>query len=63
AFPKSRLMGWDINPDYVEQTKTALKQAGAGKRATVGMQDFFSHDWEAELADIPGSVLVLLGLA
>ena len=25
AFPKARLLGWDINRDYVEQTKSALK--------------------------------------
>jgi len=59
AFPKARLLGWDINRDYVEQTKLALKQSGAGKRVCVGVQDFFTHDWEAELADIRGPLLVL----
>jgi hypothetical protein len=59
AFPKARLLGWDINRDYVEQTKLALKQSGAGQRAIVGVQDFFAHDWEAELAGIRGSILVL----
>jgi hypothetical protein len=59
AFPMARLLGWDINRDYVEQTKSALKQSGAGKRAAVSMQDFFTHDWEAELAAIRGSLLVL----
>ena len=58
-FPKAQLFGWDINPDYVKQTKSALVQAGAAKRATVGQQDFFSHDWETELAGIRGSLLVL----
>src|SRR6266446_6480776 len=24
TFPKARLLGWDINPNYVAQTKTAL---------------------------------------
>jgi hypothetical protein len=59
AFPKARLLGWDINPDYVAQTKEALAEAGAAKRASVGQQDFFSHDWEAELAEMRGSLLVL----
>lgn len=59
AFPKARLMGWDIHPDYVEQTKCALKQVGAARRAIVGARDFFAHDWEAELAGIPGAILVL----
>ena len=59
AFPKARLMGWDINPDYVQQARSALSAAGSDKRATVGNQDFFSHDWEKELAEIRGNLLVL----
>jgi hypothetical protein len=59
AFPKARLLGRDINADYVAQTKAALVEAGAAKQAAVGRQDFFSHDWDAELAAIRGSILVL----
>ena len=59
VFPNAKLLGWDINPDYVEQAKSALELAGSAKRATVGQQDFFSHDWEQELAKIRGSLLVL----
>jgi hypothetical protein len=59
SFPKAQLLGWDINSDYVAQTKSALVQAGAAKRATVGQQDFFSHNWEMELAGIRGSLLIL----
>lgn len=58
-FPKARLHGWDINHGYVDQTEKALADAGASKRATVGQQDFFSHDWEMELAGIPGRLLIL----
>jgi hypothetical protein len=59
AFPKARLQGWDINPHYVAQTKAALTGAGAANRASVGQQDFFAHDWEAELAETRGSLLIL----
>jgi hypothetical protein len=59
TYPKARLLGWDINRDYVEQTKAALAQVGAAKRASVGQRDFFAHDWEAELAGLCGSLLVL----
>jgi hypothetical protein len=58
-FPKARLHGWDINRGYVEQTERALADAGASKRATIGQQDFFSHDWEKELSGIPGRLLIL----
>lgn len=58
-FPKVQLFGWDINCDYVEQTERALADAGASKRATIGQQDFFSHDWEKELSGIHGRLLIL----
>lgn len=59
VWPKAKLLGWDINPDYVEQSKAALELAGSAKRASVGQQDFFTHDWEKELATIRGSLVVL----
>lgn len=59
TFPNARLLGWDINPDYVEQTEAALFDAGAAERTSVGRQDFFTHDWEKELAAIRGSILIL----
>jgi hypothetical protein len=59
AFPEARLLGWDINGDYVRQAEAALAQAGAAKRAKVGQQDFFAHDWGRELSGIRGGLLVL----
>jgi hypothetical protein len=59
AFPKARLLGWDINGDYVRQAEAALARAGAAARAKVGRQDFFAYDWETELAGVHGSLLVL----
>ncbi len=59
TFPKARLLGWDINSDYVEQTQSTLSDAGVANRISVSIQDFFSHDWEKELAEIRGSLLVL----
>ena len=59
AWPKAKLLGWDINPDYVAQTKSALELAGSAKRASVSQQDFFAHDWEKELASVRGSLVVL----
>lgn len=58
-FPKARLLGWDINPDHVEQAGKLLAEAGAKKRAILGQQDFFSHDWEKELSGIRGHLLIL----
>jgi len=59
SFPKARLLGWDINADYVRQAESALAAAGENRRATLRQQDFFAHDWDAEFSRLPGSVLVL----
>ena len=59
AFPKARLLGWDINSDYVEQAKSGLAESGAVGRASLGRQEFFAHDWEKELAGLPGELLFL----
>lgn len=58
-FPRATLRGWDINPDYVNETISELRQAGAGSRAAVECRDFFKHDWESELGQLPGGLLIL----
>ena len=35
AFPHARLLGWDINPEYVAHSRLAIQFAGADRRATV----------------------------
>ena len=59
TFPRAALRGWDINQDYVQQATAELAHTGAAIRATVGCQDFFAHDWESELKQLPGSLLIL----
>lgn len=59
AFPKARLLGWDINPDYVEQTRSALELVGTARRASVRQQNFFTCDWQRVLATIRGPLVVL----
>src|SRR5438128_561734 len=59
AFPKARLLGWDINRDYIQKAQSGLGEARATKRATLVRQDFFAHDWDTELSSIRGSILVL----
>jgi hypothetical protein len=59
AFPYASLRGWDINHEYVVQAKRQLALVGASARASVGCQDFFAHDWESELQQLPGRLLIL----
>lgn len=59
VFSRATLRGWDINPDYVKQSLAELRRAGVISRAAVGCQDFFAHDWESELGQLPGELLIL----
>ena len=59
TFPKARLLGWDINQDYIAQAGKVLAEAGIKSRVTLGQQDFFSHDWEKELSELRGNLLIL----
>jgi hypothetical protein len=59
AFPKARLLGWDINHDYIEQAQKVLADFRIKSRVTLGQQDFFSHNWEKELSGLRGELLIL----
>lgn len=59
AFPRAKLCGWDVNSDYVATAKSALQEAGAAARSAVARQDFFAHDWDAELSKPNGRLLIL----
>ena len=59
AFPKAKLLGWEINDEYVTDAMAALNMAGLSARSTVTKQDFFSCDWEGVLSKQEGNVLIL----
>jgi len=59
TFPAAALRGCDINPGYVERAAAALHRAGASSRSRVVCQDFFTHDWESELLETSGELLIL----
>ena len=58
-YPQAKLFGWDINAEYVQNANTTLSRMECRPRATVAAKDFFSHNWQAELAGISGNVLIL----
>ncbi len=59
AFPNAQLRGWDINPEYVRHAEDRLRLKTAAGRAVLGVQDFFTHDWEGALGDATHSLLLL----
>ncbi len=58
-FTRARLHAWDINATYVDEAVTAIDAAGASSRTTIACADFFSCDWESELAALSGNLLIL----
>ena len=59
TFSSAALRGWDINADYVREATNALNDIGASPRGLIACQDFFSYDWESELAALDGNLLLL----
>jgi hypothetical protein len=59
AFPSAILRGFEINPNYVEEARERLGNTAAHGRFTITCRDFFTHDWDAELASGHKRVLLL----
>ncbi len=59
AFPKARLLGFDVNAEHLDAARDSLRDQGSLDRATLQRQDFFAHDWDAELKSAMQPVLLL----
>src|SRR5207247_9068279 len=59
AFRAARICGFDINVNYLATARHSLKMAGVSNQFDLRVQDFFTHDWDAELRAISGSLLLL----
>jgi hypothetical protein len=57
-FKRARVVGVEINPDYLEKCRNALSHIDNGRMRLV-CADFFAHDWDGELAGAEEAVLVL----
>ncbi|MHA1972575.1 MAG: N-6 DNA methylase [Candidatus Hodarchaeales archaeon] len=45
-FPKAYILGFDINPEYVESIRSKLGQMNALKNVEVIVSDFFKTNWQ-----------------
>lgn len=54
VYNGAKLRGYEINPAYAEMARASLVTT----RSTVTTADFFTVDWERELANVRGHVLV-----
>ena len=60
AFPSARrLLGLEINPEYVAKAKDLLRRSCLDADAQVRQADFFRTDWDEVLLGLPRPILVL----
>jgi hypothetical protein len=60
AFPlASNIHGYEVNPDYLKQLKDKLGTIVNTEHVHIHQADFFNQDWDASLAGVKGSLLVL----
>lgn len=55
AFPSAALHGFELAPRYV----TAARRALRGTRASIQRADFFTRDWDRELAALPSPLWIV----
>lgn len=60
AFPNAKaIYGYEVNPEYLDKLKERLASTPNTDRVQVHEADFFAHDWDASLAGVDGSLLVI----
>ena len=59
GFENSRIIGFEINPQYVDEANRLLHEVSANDRASIKLADFFNTDWSGILSQLEGFVLVI----
>jgi len=59
GFNDANVLGFEINPAYVEEAKNALNGISATNRAIISEADFFDTDWDKTLANLEGYILII----
>jgi hypothetical protein len=58
-FQDSKIVGFDLNAEYVEEAKKTLSTDPNADHVTVFRADFFSIDWDFFLVGVSGTILIL----
>ncbi|BAZ91391.1 methyltransferase domain-containing protein [Cylindrospermopsis raciborskii] len=58
-FKHTKIVGFDINEEHIQYAKTSSLRYPNSENVTLCVQDFFSMNWDAFLADFVGSILVI----
>jgi hypothetical protein len=59
GFDNSNILGFEINPKYVDEVNLSLKKISATNRVAVNEADFFNTDWSKILSELQGYILII----
>jgi methylase of polypeptide subunit release factors len=59
VFKDSKIIGFDINKEYVNEARLAIAKYANSENATVYEADFFSTNWNDFLANLAGNILII----
>ena len=59
TFGESKILGFEINPSYVEEAKSSLGSTLSSSRIEIKEADFFNTNWERVISNYPGYVLII----
>ena len=58
-FKQSKILGFEINPDYIAETKKSLKTLEQSNRVKIQQTDFFNNDWGKIISENNGYILII----
>jgi hypothetical protein len=59
VFENSKIIGFDINGEYVNEARLSIAEYSNPENATVYESDFFSTNWEDFLSSLSGYILII----
>lgn len=59
GFKDATVLGFEINPEYVQEANLFLKDISMANQVTVKETDFFNTDWNKILSELHGNILII----
>ena len=59
GFPGVKILGYDINHDYICEAKTTLLNSSNADQISLDVADFFELDWKSIISELSGFILVI----
>ncbi len=59
GFKNATVLGFEINPEYVQEANLSLKGISTANHVSVNEADFFNTDWNKTLSELQGNILII----